>query len=222
MNSVFHRTLPAAVFAAVSACAPSPPRQPSPAAYDVVIENARIVDGTGAAWYYGDLAIRGDRIARIAPRGMLRGAAARERLDVRGMVVAPGFIDIQSHSRGAFLGNGDGRVVSKVSMGVTTEIMGEGSTNAIINARMLGADSASEAGRRQLARYCGPEGFANWLADMQTHGASVNVASFLGGDNVRTYARGASAGAPTPAELDTMRKVVPGRWKVARSALQPP
>src|SRR5690606_16097540 len=51
------------------------------APYDVVILNGRIVDGTGAAWYYGDLAIRGDRIARIAPRGVLRDAPARERVD---------------------------------------------------------------------------------------------------------------------------------------------
>src|ERR1700712_3814562 len=46
------------------------------AAYDVVIENGRIVDGTGTAWYYGDLAIRGDRIVAIVPRGMLRDAHA--------------------------------------------------------------------------------------------------------------------------------------------------
>src|SRR5687768_2011678 len=83
--------------------------------YDLIIENGRVVDGTGAAWFYGDVAIRGDRIARIAPRGLLRGVASRERIDANGLVVAPGFWDIQSHSRGAFLGRGDGRVVSKVT-----------------------------------------------------------------------------------------------------------
>ena len=73
--------------------------------YDLIIENGRIVDGTGAAWFYGDVAIRGDRIARITPRGLLRNETARERIDANGLVVAPGFWDIQSHSRGAFLGN---------------------------------------------------------------------------------------------------------------------
>jgi dihydroorotase/N-acyl-D-amino-acid deacylase len=69
-------------------------------AFDVVIENGRVVDGTGAAWYYGDLALRGDRIAAIGPRGAFRTASAMRRVDATGHVVAPGFIDIQAHSIG--------------------------------------------------------------------------------------------------------------------------
>jgi dihydroorotase/N-acyl-D-amino-acid deacylase len=91
--------------------------------YDVLILGGRIVDGTGNAWFNGDVAIRGDRIARIAPAGVLASNEARSRIDARGLVVAPGFVDIQSHSRPAFLG-GDGRVISKVTQGVTTEILG--------------------------------------------------------------------------------------------------
>lgn len=71
--------------------------------------------------------MRGDRIARITPRGMLANATARERVDATGMVVSPGFIDIQGQSGGAFL-FGDGRDVGKLVQGVTTEILGEGST----------------------------------------------------------------------------------------------
>src|SRR2546430_16743751 len=97
------------------AVAPAPAGSP----YDVVIEGGRIVDGTGNAWFYGDVAITGDRIARIAPPGSLREARTRERVDARGLVVAPGFIDIQAHSRDALL-IGDGRVVGKVTQGVTT------------------------------------------------------------------------------------------------------
>ncbi|MGH7464866.1 MAG: N-acyl-D-amino-acid deacylase family protein, partial [Longimicrobiales bacterium] len=185
------------------------------APYDVVIENGWIVDGTGSAWYYGDVAIRGDRIVRIAPRGVLRGAPARERVDATGLVVAPGFVDIQSHSRGSFLGDGDGRVVSKVTQGVTTEIMGEGSTNAIVNATMLAGDTTERA-RAQLAQFAGPRGFDNWLTAMEEHGAAVNVGAFLGGDNVRQYAKGMAQGVPTPAELDSMRKVV--RWAMEGGA----
>lgn len=207
-------------------CGPARVSEPTPRLYDVIISNGRVVDGTGAAWFYGDIAIRQDRIARIAPRGVLRDADARQRIDANGMVVAPGFIDIQSHSRGSFLGRGDGRVVSKVTMGITTEIMGEGGTNAIINALMAGGDTSAQA-RAEIQRYGGETGFENWLLDMQTHGASVNFGSFLGATNVRMYAKGAAQGAATAAELDSMRKVVrwameDGAFGIASALIYPP
>ena len=84
------------------------------APYDTIVSGGRIVDGTGNAWFYGDLAVRNGRIARITPAGILRNAAARERIDATGLIVSPGFIDIQSQSRAAFLTQ-DGRVISKVT-----------------------------------------------------------------------------------------------------------
>jgi N-acyl-D-amino-acid deacylase len=193
--------------------------RPAPAAdapYDLIIEGGRVVDGTGNAWYYGDVAVRGDRIARIAPPGALAGAVSRARLDARGHVVAPGFIDIQSHSRGAFLG-GDGRVVSKVTQGITTEIMGEGSTNAPANERTGPAIPTDDPARAALLRsFRGPQGFSNWLEAMARNGASVNVGSFVGASTVRDYAKGFELGPATAAELDTMRKVV--RWAMEGGA----
>ena len=211
---------------ALAACTPQGrPGAPAPesAPYDVVIHDGRIVDGTGAAWFYGDVALRGDRIARIAPRGVLRGAAARERVDAAGLVVAPGFIDIQSQSVSAFLGEGDGRVLSKVTQGVTTEIMGEGTTPAIVNARFFNADTVPA----EYASFTGPRGFDAWLRAMEAHGASVNVGSFLGASNVRRYGRGLSQGAPTAAELDSMRQVVrwameDGAFGIASALIYPP
>src|SRR5215207_1787382 len=79
-----------AIFASVAALA----TQPAP--YDLVLRNGRIVDGTGSAWFTGDIGIRGDAIASIAPR--IDAAAART-IDVQGHVVAPGFIDIHTHAR---------------------------------------------------------------------------------------------------------------------------
>ncbi len=102
--------------------------------YDLVISGAKIVDGTGSAWFRGDLAVKGDRIAKITPAGLLKDATSKRRIEARGLVLSPGFIDIQGHSR-EYLLNGDGRVIGKVSQGVTTEIMGEGSSNAPANAR---------------------------------------------------------------------------------------
>src|SRR4026208_968326 len=104
--------------------------------YDIVIDNGKIIDGTGNVWFYGDLAISGDRIARIAPIGALKNASAKRRIDAKGLVVAPGFIDIQGHSWDALLWR-DGRVIGKVTQGVTTEILGEATTPAPLNDALL-------------------------------------------------------------------------------------
>lgn len=219
------------VFAAVLmiGCARTGPSEITPAAapFDVILTGGRVVDGTGSAWFYGDVAIRGDRIAAVAPAGVLAGKAARERLDVRGLVVAPGFIDLQSHSRGAFLG-GDGRVVSKVTQGITTEILGEGWTNAPANALTVMSSGAEdpEAARRSID-FAGAHGFDAWLRAMETHGVSVNVGSFVGATTIRAYAKGAAPGAATAEELDTMRAAVrrameDGAFGVASALIYPP
>jgi len=193
------------LFLAVSACIPAAPRDPVPEAFDLIIEGGRIVDGTGNPWHYGDVGVRGDRIVRIAPAGLLRDAPARERVDARGRVVAPGFIDIISHSRGALL-DGDGRVVSKVTQGITTEIMGEGTSNAPANELTLGdVDLEDPAVEERATRFFGPRGFDAWLRAMEATGMSVNGGSFVGGGTLRRYAKGMAQGSPTPAELDTMR-----------------
>ena len=91
------------------------------APYDLVIRNGRIIDGTGSPWYAGDLAIRAGRIARI---GDLSGVRARRTLDARGMVVAPGFIDMLGQSELTILVNP--HLPSKIYQGITTEVTGEG------------------------------------------------------------------------------------------------
>ena len=91
---------------------------------DVLIRGSKIVDGTGSPWFYGDMAIRGDRILEIAPPGHIPVEAAQEVVDAVGMVMCPGFIDILSHSHLPLMH--DPRALSKITQGVTTEIMGEG------------------------------------------------------------------------------------------------
>jgi N-acyl-D-amino-acid deacylase len=177
------------------------------ASFDVVIEGGRLVDGTGGSWRRADVAIRSGRIAQIGVPGSFANRRAQQRIDARGLVVAPGFIDIQAQSYENFM-LGDGRAISMVTQGITTAILGEGSTPAPKNPKSASdfaeGDTAVE---RQLLRYAGSRGFGVWLEGMADRGLSQNVGSFLGAGTVRSYVMGTRSGAPTPAEVDTMRAV---------------
>ncbi len=178
-------------------------RVSSDSTFDLVITNGRVVDGTGNPWFDGDVAIRGDRVVRVVRRGMLGSAPARRRLDATGKIVAPGFIDIQAG--GPYL-TGDGRAVSKLTQGVTTEIMGEGYTSAPISELTLKDLSAS--GPQVVAsarRFQGDRGFDAWLRAMEAHGVSPNVGAFVGASTLRQYGMGLKMGAAVGAPLDSMR-----------------
>ena len=200
--------------------------------YDILIAGGRIVDGTGNPWFYGDAALKGDRIVRVAPPGSIDPAAARETLDAAGHVVAPGFIDIQSHSIIPFLT--DRRSLSKVTQGVTTEIMGELWTPAPVGGQIetpfagsllhrLPDDEAREWD--EIARTW--TRFGDWLAELERRQVSVNVGSFLGGGTLREYACGMRMGDASPDEIATMRRVVAeamedGAFGVATALIYPP
>ena len=180
-----------------------------PTSYETIITGGKIVDGTGNAWVYGDIGIAGGRIARMTPPGLLARAQAARRIDARGLVVAPGVIDIQAHSEEQLL-YGDSRVVGMITQGVTTMIMGEGETpgqmsQAMFNEYLESGDTTQAALFRS---FIGPKGFGTWLDAMQRHTASVNFGSFIGAGGVRQYAKNMTQGALTPAELDTARTVV--------------
>ncbi|HVO97920.1 MAG TPA: D-aminoacylase [Bryobacteraceae bacterium] len=194
------------------------------APYDAVLSGGRIVDGTGNAWFYGDLAIRDGKIARIAPPGLLKNAPALERIDVTGLVVAPGFIDIQSQSRAEFLIK-DGRVISKVTQGVTTEIMGEGYSNAPANEKTMSAEPG--LGRSTSNAFEGPHGFDAWLRAMKAHGTSANFGSFVGAATIRQYVKGMAQGAPTASEVEVMQTLVrqameDGAFGIGSALIYPP
>lgn len=198
--------------------------------YDIVITNARIVDGTGNPWYYGDVGIRGDRIATIAPRHALTAEPANERIDAGGLVIAPGFIDIQSHSWSALL-FADGRNIGKVSQGVTSEILGEAATpgpsNPDVDSMYMGITAEDSATVSAMQKFRGPRGFGAWLDSMERHGNTVNVGSYLGATTVRAYAMGQREGVADGAALDTMRSLVrnamrDGAFGISSALIYPP
>jgi dihydroorotase/N-acyl-D-amino-acid deacylase len=186
--------------------------------YDVVLLGGKIVDGTGNSWFYGDLAIRGNRIAKITPAGLLNNAVARERIDVHGLVLAPGFVDIQ--------GGLGGPSVSKITQGVTTEITGEGWTAAPAND--LTRAGVAATGRNSAApKFDGPHGFDAYLKTAEAKGSAVNFGSFVGATTVRQYVKGMAPGKATPAEIKTMQELVAnamkdGAFGVGSALIYPP
>src|SRR5207342_2553265 len=144
-----------------------------PPDFDLLIAGGRIVDGSGAPWFYADVGIKGDHIAAI---GQLKDATATTRVDATGLVVAPGFIDMLGQSEFNVLV--DNRAASKIMQGVTTEITGEGASIGPVNDRMLADQKETFARYKVVAdwRTLG-EYFARLTT--RTHPA-INIGSFIG------------------------------------------
>src|SRR5215467_2055910 len=178
---------------------------------DILIRGARIVDGTGNPWRYGDVTLEGERVLDVAPLGTIPAESAREVLEASGMIACPGFIDILSHSHIPLMH--DPRALSKLMQGVTTEIMGEGWTPAPAGGRIEDAFRDLPQNSRALIgdwpeRAKGWTRFRDWLDAMVARGVSPNIGAFLGGGTLREYAKGLQMGAPTPDELQTMRRAL--------------
>ncbi len=169
-------------------------------AYDLVLRNGWIVDGSGNPRYKGDVAIRGDRIAAV---GFLNGAAARETVDVGGLVVAPGFIDMMGQSEINVLI--DNRVFSKVTQGVTTEVTGEGGSVAPLTDRLALDDSDAMKKWRYREDWRDLDGYFAQLAKQKS---TLNIATFVGATQVRLAVVGKDDRQPTAAELGHMTAIV--------------
>jgi len=173
--------------------------------YDLIISNGTVIDGSGRPRFSADVGIKGDRIAKI---GSLRGATATRTLDARGMIVAPGFIDMLGQSEQYVLI--DPRAMSKVMMGVTTEITGEGESIAPVNDRIL---KEQEDFNRRYNLTVDWRTLGQYFDRLEKQGAGINLGTFVGATQVREYVIGYDDRAPTPSELEQMKKLVADAMK---------
>jgi dihydroorotase/N-acyl-D-amino-acid deacylase len=171
-----------AVVLVLTACATKPISKP----LDLKITNGRILDGTGAPWYRGDIGIRGDTIVSI---GDLHDAEAAATLDAHDQIVAPGFIDLLGWSHDTVFT--DPHCEPKIRQGVTTEIIGEGFSPAPSN--------APDAKWRTLADY---------FAALEKNGSALNFAVLAGASNAREMVIGNVNRAPTAAEMQQMEAII--------------
>lgn len=168
--------------------------------YDVVFLGGTVVDGSGGPRRLADVAVTGDRIAAI---GDLRGAAARRVVDARGLVVAPGFIDMLGWSEFNILV--DNRGLSKVTQGVTTEITGEGWSVTPMSAATMREDSAQYAAWHLVVDWHDLDGYFQRL---ERSGTPFNLGTYVGATQVRKYVIGDVRRDPTPDELARMEALV--------------
>jgi N-acyl-D-aspartate/D-glutamate deacylase len=166
-------------------------------AYDLVIRGGQVVDGSGNPWFQGDVAVRGDKIAAV---GYVPAGTAKREIDAGGLVVAPGFIDMHSHSDTVLLE--DGSAQSKIRQGVTTEVLGEG-TSAGPRVGKLPAQSVLVSGKPVQWQTLG-----EYFRAVENAKVSVNVASYVGLDNVWQSVLGTSHDRPSREQISEMQQLV--------------
>ena len=167
---------------------------------DVIIANGHIIDGTGSPWYTGDVGIRDGRVAAI---GNLAATARKRTIDAKGLVVAPGFIDMLGQSELTILV--DPRLPSKIYQGITTEITGEGGSAAPQNDAIV---REMERSYKHLQIDPDWRTLRQYFARLEKQGMGINLASFVGATQVREMVLGFDDRQPTPAQLDEMKKLV--------------
>ena len=167
---------------------------------DLKFEHGRIVDGSGAPWFRGDVCVVGDTIAAV---GRLDGRAAKRTIDATNLVVSPGFVDLLGQSEYSVLV--DPRAASKVTQGITTELTGEGASIAPTDARQIaeGEDTWKRYGVR-------PDwtDLAGYFRAFESARPAINLGTLVGAGGVRDLVVGKENRPATPAEIERMKKLV--------------
>jgi N-acyl-D-amino-acid deacylase len=196
-----------------------PPAEGTSVGYDLVLRGGTIYDGSGEPPYVGDLAIRGDRIVAL---GDIEDQTATAEIDVSGLAVAPGFINMMSWANVSLIE--DGRSQSDIRQGVTLEVMGEGDSMGPLNEEMRASMQENQGDIRFDVSWTTLDEYLQFLEDK---GVSPNVASFIGAETPRRYVIGYDDRQATPDEMEEMKLLVrqameDGALGVASSLIYPP
>ncbi|MEQ8475092.1 MAG: amidohydrolase family protein [Fulvivirga sp.] len=168
--------------------------------YDTILKNGLIYDGSGDKPYKADVAIKADTVAAI---GDLSEFTATEIIDLNGLAVAPGFINMLSWANTALLE--DGRSQGDIRQGVTLEVLGEGSSMGPLTDSMKLDMSTDQGDIKYEVKWTT---LGEYLQYLEEKGISTNVASFVGNGTLRRYAVGNENRKATPEELDVMKGLV--------------
>ena len=196
----------------LSSCRKAPEPQ-----FDLIIRNGNVVDGSGELWFPADVAVKGDTIVKVGRLDETE-LSAKQTIDARGLTVAPGFIDIHSHSDYSLLV--DGTAQSKIRQGVTTEVLGEAPSAGPLKGKAT--KDLSHYGLKADWKTLG-----EYFARLQKNGMSVNVASYVGATQIRSCVLGDESRAPTAAETEEMKQLAveamqDGAMGLSSSLIVPP
>lgn len=168
--------------------------------YDTILKNGLVYDGSGDKPYKADVAIKADTVAAI---GDLSEFTAVETIDLNGLAVAPGFINMLSWANTALLE--DGRSQGDIRQGVTLEVLGEGSSMGPLTDSMKLDMSTDQGDIKYEVKWTTLGEYLQYLEDK---GISTNVTSFVGNGTLRRYAIGNENRKATPEELEVMKGLV--------------
>jgi N-acyl-D-amino-acid deacylase len=171
--------------------------------YNLIIRNGLIYDGSGGAPFRGDVAVQGDSIAAV---GDLGDARATQEIDVNGLAVAPGFINMLSWSVESLIE--DGRSQSEIRQGVTLEVMGEGTSMGPMSQKMKDDHVRGILGNSDINYDIEWTTLGEYLEWLEKRGVSTNITSFVGTSTLRIHVMGYDDRPPTENELDQMRDLV--------------
>ncbi|MFC1731303.1 amidohydrolase family protein [candidate division KSB1 bacterium] len=173
-----------------------------PREFDIIIMNGHIIDGTGRPGFSGAVGIIGDTVAEV---GNLQNDSAPVVIDAQSLIVAPGFINIHSHTGIGLLSGPEG--MSSILQGVTTEVTGQDGSSA----GPVAPDMLDENRRRNSERYGFDRAFVNvgdFLDLMETGDIGINIASMVGQGTIRDVVVGQSDREASPEEIVQMRRLV--------------